>query len=151
MVKRIKKSGQESKTLPPFGILSLRGWWLLWVDCGFTGDCCGSECRRQLWLVVVLARRRMGRRRREGGHEHSHIILWRRVNCNQCDYESSSAGNLRKHLKKCGEEMSQKCNQSNFASSRQTLTRCLIWLLRRDRDFVSFSLVPRDENEILFT
>ena len=38
----------------------------------------------------------------------------------------------------------------NFIAVNQTLTRCLIWLSRRDRDFVSFSLVPRDENEILF-
>ena len=32
--------------------------------------------------------------------------------------------------------------------SHQRLTRCHFWFLRQDRDFASFSLVPRDETEI---
>ena len=37
-----------------------------------------------------------------------------------------------------------------MGSTSQTLTRCLIWLLRWDRDFFPFNLRPRDENKILF-
>ena len=33
----------------------------------------------------------------------------------------------------------------------QSLARSLFWVLRRDRELSSFSLVPRDENEILST
>ena len=38
--------------------------------------------------------------------------------CNQCDYTSSCAGNLRQHLKIQSEEKSNKCNQSDYKSSR---------------------------------
>ena len=37
--------------------------------------------------------------------------------CNQCDYASSDAGNLRRHLKTHSGEKSNKCNQCDFASS----------------------------------
>ena len=37
--------------------------------------------------------------------------------CNQCDYDSSQAGDLRKHLKMHSGEKSYKCNQCNYASS----------------------------------
>ena len=40
--------------------------------------------------------------------------------CNQCDYASSEAGNLRKHLKTHSGEKSNKCNQCDFASSQAT-------------------------------
>ena len=33
----------------------------------------------------------------------------------------------------------------------QALARSLFWVSRRDRELSSFSLVPRDENEILYT
>ena len=38
--------------------------------------------------------------------------------CNQCDYASSRADNLRKHLKIHIGEKSNKCNQYDFASSQ---------------------------------
>ena len=38
--------------------------------------------------------------------------------CNQCNYVSSCAGDLRGHLKTHSGEKSHKCNQCNFASSR---------------------------------
>ena len=38
--------------------------------------------------------------------------------CNQCDYASSDAGNLRRHLKTHSGEKSNKCNQCDYASSR---------------------------------
>ena len=38
--------------------------------------------------------------------------------CNKCNYGSSHAGNLRKHLKTHSGEKSNKCNQCDFASSR---------------------------------
>ena len=37
--------------------------------------------------------------------------------CNQCDYASFHAGNLRKHLKTHSGERSNKCNQCDYASS----------------------------------
>ena len=37
--------------------------------------------------------------------------------CNQCDYASSQAGNLRQHLKTHSGEKSNKCNQCDYASS----------------------------------
>ena len=37
--------------------------------------------------------------------------------CNQCDYDSLSAGGLRKHLKMHSGDKSNKCNQCEFASS----------------------------------
>ena len=36
--------------------------------------------------------------------------------CNQCDYVSSHAGNLRTHFKTHSGEKSNKCNQCDFAS-----------------------------------
>ena len=38
--------------------------------------------------------------------------------CNQCDYASSRAGNLRTHLKKHSGEKSNKCNQCDYAFSQ---------------------------------
>ena len=38
--------------------------------------------------------------------------------CNQCDYASSDASNLRTHLKTHSGERSNKCNQCNYASSQ---------------------------------
>ena len=38
--------------------------------------------------------------------------------CNQCDYASSEAGDLRRHLKTHSGEKSNKCNQCDFASSQ---------------------------------
>ena len=38
--------------------------------------------------------------------------------CNQCDYASSEAGDLRKHLKMHSGEKSNKCNKCNYASSQ---------------------------------
>ena len=35
--------------------------------------------------------------------------------CNQCDYASSYANNLRKHLKTHGGEKTNKCNQCDFS------------------------------------
>ena len=40
------------------------------------------------------------------------------VKSNKCDYASSHAGNLRRHLKTHTVEKSNKCNQCDFASSR---------------------------------
>ena len=37
--------------------------------------------------------------------------------CNQCEYASSLAGNLKTHLKTHTGEKSNKCNQCDFASS----------------------------------
>ena len=37
--------------------------------------------------------------------------------CNQCDYASLQAGDLRRHLKTHSGEKSNKCNQCDFASS----------------------------------
>ena len=37
--------------------------------------------------------------------------------CNQCDYASSYASNLRMHLKTHSGEKSNKCNQWDFASA----------------------------------
>ena len=39
--------------------------------------------------------------------------------CNQCNYESSQAGNLRAHLKTHSGEKSNNCNTCNYASSRR--------------------------------
>ena len=36
--------------------------------------------------------------------------------CNQCDYASSQAGGLRRHLKRHSGEKSNKCNQCDYAS-----------------------------------
>ena len=38
--------------------------------------------------------------------------------CNQCNYASFWAGDLRKHLKTHSGEKSNKCNQCNYASSQ---------------------------------
>ena len=38
--------------------------------------------------------------------------------CNQCEYASSHAGNLRQHLKTHSGEKSNKCNQCDFATSQ---------------------------------
>ena len=37
--------------------------------------------------------------------------------CNQCDYASSHAGDLRRHLKTHSGEKPNKCNQCDYASS----------------------------------
>ena len=52
-------------------------------------------------------------------------VPWRNTNnevvksnkCNQCNFVSSYAGNLKKHLKTHSGEKSNKCNQCDFASS----------------------------------
>ena len=38
--------------------------------------------------------------------------------CNQCEYASTYAGNLKSHLKSHTGEKSNKCNQCDYASSR---------------------------------
>ena len=38
--------------------------------------------------------------------------------CNQCDFASSRAGDLRRHLKTHIGEKSNKCNQCDFASTQ---------------------------------
>ena len=38
--------------------------------------------------------------------------------CNQCQYTSSDASHLRRHLKTHSGEKSNKCNQCDYASSR---------------------------------
>ena len=38
--------------------------------------------------------------------------------CNQCDFASSGAGDLRTHLKTHSGEKSNKCNQCDYASSK---------------------------------
>ena len=39
------------------------------------------------------------------------------MKCNECDFASSQAGHLRRHLKTHSEEKSNKCNQCDFACS----------------------------------
>ena len=43
--------------------------------------------------------------------------------CNQCDYASSEAGDLRKHLKTHSGEKPNKCNQCDFASAQASNLR----------------------------
>ena len=43
--------------------------------------------------------------------------------CNQCDYTSSCASNLRRHLKTHSREKSNKCNQCNYVSSYESHLR----------------------------
>ena len=43
--------------------------------------------------------------------------------CNQCDYASYHAGDLRRHLKRHSGEKSNKCNQCNYASSQAGVLR----------------------------
>ena len=43
--------------------------------------------------------------------------------CNQCDYISSQAGNLKRHMQTHYGEKFNKCNQCNFASSRTDILR----------------------------
>ena len=43
--------------------------------------------------------------------------------CNQCDYASNHAGNLRDHLKTHSGEKPHKCNQCKYASSQATNLR----------------------------
>ena len=44
------------------------------------------------------------------------ILKKRSNNCNQCDYESSSTGHMRIHLKTHSGEKPNKCNQCDYAS-----------------------------------
>ena len=44
-------------------------------------------------------------------------LLKRSNKCNQCEYASSQASNLRRHLKAHTGEKSNKCNQCDYASS----------------------------------
>ena len=43
--------------------------------------------------------------------------------CNQCDYASSQAGHLRRHLKKHSGEKPNKCNQCDYASAHASAMR----------------------------
>ena len=43
--------------------------------------------------------------------------------CNQCDYTSSHASNLRSHMKTHSGDKSKKCNQCNYASSQASNLR----------------------------
>ena len=43
--------------------------------------------------------------------------------CNQCEYASSQAGDLRRYLKTHSGEKSNKCNQCNFASAQASNLR----------------------------
>ena len=45
------------------------------------------------------------------------------MKCNQCDYASSQAGNLRRHLKTHSGEKTKKCNQCDYASSNASHLR----------------------------
>ena len=48
----------------------------------------------------------------------------------------------------CHSKIQTRENKRFFAALAQRVARCLFWLSRRDRDFASFSLVPRDKIEI---
>ena len=45
-----------------------------------------------------------------------HTLEMKQKKCNQCDYASSDARNLRKHLKTHSEEKSKKCRQCDYSS-----------------------------------
>ena len=49
--------------------------------------------------------------------------------CNQCDYASSQAGDLKTHLKMHSGEKPYKCNQCDFASSRAGDCDCNVEVL----------------------
>ena len=50
-------------------------------------------------------------------HLKTHIIGEKSNKCNQCDFASTQAGDLRRHLKTHSGDKSNKCNQCNFAST----------------------------------
>ena len=53
------------------------------------------------------------------GNVHMKTYSGEKLNkCNQCDFTSSRADNLRRHMKIHSGEKSNKCNQGEFASSR---------------------------------
>ena len=64
------------------------------------------------WSAVLVSTRWQGEK--SGGH------IWKRTEnqCNQCDFASSRAGDLRRHLKTHIGEKSNKCNQCDFASTQ---------------------------------
>merc|ERR1711884_874846 len=71
-----------------------------------------------LWRKIVqiqpMRHRISSLRRFEKTFENSH---WKRSSkCNQCDYASVLAGNLRRHLKTHSVEKSFICNQCDFTS-----------------------------------
>ena len=71
-----------------------------------------------LWRKIVqiqpMRHRISSLRRFEKTFENSH---WKKSSkCNQCDYASVLAGNLRRHLKTDSGEKSLRCNQCDFAS-----------------------------------
>ena len=51
------------------------------------------------------------------GNVHMKTHIGEKLNkCNQCDFASSQAGNLRRHLKRHSGKKSNKCNQCDYAS-----------------------------------
>ena len=44
--------------------------------------------------------------------------IWKQNKCNQCDFASAQAGNLRRHLTMHSGEKSNKCNHCNYVSSQ---------------------------------
>ena len=68
----------------------------------------GSSTRRRIKLKEMMDK------------DHGKKYLngdWTTTKCNQCEYTSSWASNLRAHLKTHSGERSNKCNQCNYASS----------------------------------
>ena len=59
-------------------------------------------------------------------HSRTHLRTknWENSNkCNQCDFVSSRAGDLKRHLKTHSGEKPNKCNQCDYASSRADILR----------------------------